>query len=410
LTIDINKKFEPLWLSPTRYFILTGGRGSSKSFTVSTFANLLTFGRNHSILFTRFTLTSAEISIIPEFVEKIELMGYESAFQVKQTEIINKKTKSDIIFRGIKTSQGTQTANLKSLTGLTTWICDEAEEVPDEQTFDDIDLSIRSKLQDNRVILILNPTHKEHWIYKRFFEPNQIEDGFNGVVGNVTYIHTTYLDNEKNLSKSFVDYCDELKLKNPNKYYHRILGGWLADVDGALWSYALMQRIRCDNPPDMKRIVIAIDPAVTATSESDETGIIVCGIDGNERGYLLEDISGRYTPGEWARHAIYAYNKWDADAIVGEVNQGGDLIKNNIKLIDNSIKFVEVRASKGKYTRAEPIAALYDEGRIFHVGHFSKLENQMTTWVPGDNSPDRIDAMVWGFTFLFLKKKGGGFA
>lgn len=203
------KKHKELWnklgSKKTRYFILTGGRGSGKSFEVGRFASLLSFEQNHKILFTRQTMTSAHLSIIPEFQEKIELLEVDKSFIINKSEIKNIKANSDIIFRGIKTSSGDQTANLKSLQGIDTWILDEAEELIDEQTFDKINLSIRSSKHHNRIILILNPATKEHWIYKRFFEDAGVQEGFNGVKDDVTYIHSTYLDNIENLSKSFLD-------------------------------------------------------------------------------------------------------------------------------------------------------------------------------------------------------------
>jgi len=133
--ITLNHKYQPLFQNETRYYIITGGRGSAKSFGVGTFASLLSFEANHKILFTRQTMTSAHLSIIPEFQEKIDLMEANDIFDVTKSEIINKKSKSEIIFRGLKTSSGDQTANLKSLQGVTTWILDEAEELTDEATF-----------------------------------------------------------------------------------------------------------------------------------------------------------------------------------------------------------------------------------------------------------------------------------
>ena len=165
-----NEKFKPLIKNTDcRYYILTGGRGSSKSFSVTSMATALTFERGHRILFTRYTMSSAHLSIIPEFIEKTSLMDVEHVFRINKADITNIFTGSDILFRGIKTSAGNQTANLKSLQGVTTWIMDEAEELIDEDIFDTIDLSVRQKDQQNRIILILNPTTKERWIYKRFF-------------------------------------------------------------------------------------------------------------------------------------------------------------------------------------------------------------------------------------------------
>ena len=234
--ITLNNKYKPLFENDTRYFIITGGRGSSKSFGVGTFTNLLSFEANHKILFTRQTMTSAHLSIIPEFQEKIDLMELNDAFEVNKTEIVNKISKSEIIFRGIKTSSGDQTANLKSLQGITTWILDEAEELTDEMQFDKINLSIRQKGKQNRVILILNPATKEHWIYKRFFEDRGIQEGFNGIKDDVTYIHTTYLDNVDNLDESFLKEVKRIEQTNPQKYKHQILGGWLNKAEGVIFS------------------------------------------------------------------------------------------------------------------------------------------------------------------------------
>jgi len=236
-----NEKFKPLIENTDcRYYILTGGRGSSKSFSVTSMATALTFERGHRILFTRYTMSSAHLSIIPEFIEKTSLMDVEHVFKINKADIKNIFTGSDILFRGIKTSAGNQTANLKSLQGVTTWIMDEAEELIDEDIFDTIDLSVRQKGQQNRIILILNPTTKEHWIYKRFFETNGVEGGFNGIKDDVCYIHTTYLDNIDNLSQSFIDHIERIKVDNPLKYEHKIMGGWMEKAEGVVfenWKY-----------------------------------------------------------------------------------------------------------------------------------------------------------------------------
>ncbi len=234
--ITLNSKYYPLFENDTRYFIITGGRGSSKSFGVGTFTNLLSFEQGHKILFTRQTMTSAHLSIIPEFQEKIDLMELNPLFEINKSEIKNLQSKSDIIFRGIRTSSGDQTANLKSLQGVTTWILDEAEELTDETTFDKINLSIRQKGKQNRVILILNPATKEHWIYKRFFEDRGVQEGFNGIKDDTTYIHTTYLDNIDNLDDSFINEVKRIELTNPEKYKHQILGGWLNKAEGVVYS------------------------------------------------------------------------------------------------------------------------------------------------------------------------------
>lgn len=211
-----------------RYTIVTGGRGSAKSFHVSMFLLNLTYQKGEVILFTRYTLVSAEISIIPEFRQKIDLLNAHNDFDIKSNEIVNKLTGSRILFKGIKTSSGNQTANLKSIQGLTCWVLDEAEEMVNESEFDKIDLSIRTKGKTNRVILVLNPSHVEHWIYKRFFKA--------GPVDYATYIHTTYKDNLDNLDESFVRTAERAKEKDIDKYKHTYLGEWGTVADSVFKS------------------------------------------------------------------------------------------------------------------------------------------------------------------------------
>ncbi len=244
--LELSNKYNGLF-SDSRYFVVTGGRGSGKSFSINSFLLALTYEFGHVILFTRYTLTSAHVSIIPEFIEKIDIIERHSDFHITKDEIINIKTGSKIIFKGIKTSSGQQTANLKSLAGVTTWVLDEAEELTDEETFDKIDFSIRNKIKDNRVILILNPATKEHFIYQKFFENKGIEAGTNIVKDDVTYIHTTYLDNIENLSKSFLDQIKDIKERRPEKYKHTILGGWLDKAEGVIYNNWRVGEFNNDN-------------------------------------------------------------------------------------------------------------------------------------------------------------------
>ena len=238
--IVVNEKFQPLYESDARYFIVTGGRGSGKSYGATLIETTNTFKAGYNCLYTRYTMTAAELSIIPEFKEKISLINCDRYFDIQKKDIINTITNSRVLFRGIKTSSGNQTANLKSLQGISTWVLDEAEEMVSEEDFDTIDLSIRSNLQQNRIVLIMNPATKEHWVYKRFFESMGVQEGFNGKVGNVQYIHTTYLDNIENLPQSFIDSVEQIRKTNPSKYKHKILGGWLDRAEGVVfdnWEY-----------------------------------------------------------------------------------------------------------------------------------------------------------------------------
>lgn len=233
--IDINRKYKALAEAFSRYFIITGGRGSGKSYAVTLILCLLLFEKGHKVLFTRYTMTAAKISIIPEFLEKIEQLELTEYFTITRDSIINIVTGNEIIFRGIKTSSGDQTANLKSLQGITTWVLDEAEELVDEEIFDKIDLSVRQKGIQNRVILIMNPATKAHWIYNRFFEEAAVQEGSNTTKGQTTYIHTTYLDNEENLDESFLKQVERIRTTRPEKYKHQILGGWLNKAEGVIF-------------------------------------------------------------------------------------------------------------------------------------------------------------------------------
>jgi PBSX family phage terminase large subunit len=381
-------RIEPL----TRYHLVTGGRGSGKSFSISLFLLNLTYESGHVILFTRWTMVSAFISIIPEFIEKIELLNKEEDFEITQNQIVNKLTGSKILFKGIRTSQGTATANLKSISGVTTWVLDEAEEQHDENTFDRIDLSIRSKDKPNRVILVMNPSYKSHWIYKRWIAKPKAD---------CTYIHTTYLHNRQNLSKSFLDAAERTKSENLHRYNHLFLGEWLDDAEGMLWNREIINRSRIQTAPELVRKIVAIDPAITANIGSDETGIVVLGKDERGRIYVLEDLSGKYSPNEWSSLASSAVIRHGADCIVAEKNQGGEMVEAVIRQNDNRTRVKLVTATKGKYVRAEPAYSLYEQSKVFHVGNFPILESQMITFDPDKGkSPDRVDALVWGITEL----------
>ena len=188
----------------------------------------------------------------------------------------------------------------------------------------------------------------------------------------------------------------------------------LDDVPGALWTRDILDVSRVMKAPaSLARVVVAVDPAVTANDESNETGIIAVGIDEDEQGYVLDDVSLRGSPAMWAEAAVRLYDKWGADRVVAETNQGGDMVEHTVRTAaaamaesgaraGRNVSFKQVRATRGKHTRAEPVSALYEQQRIHHVGVFAELEDQMCSWTPGDESPDRLDATVWGFTELMM--------
>jgi len=384
----------PAW----RYAFMTGGRGSGKSWHLAVFLLNLTYEPDHVILFTRWTMESAGASIIPEFVDKIERLGCGADFAITQKEIVNTKTGSRILFRGIKTSSGNQTAKLKSIQGVTTWVLDEAEELVDRRTFDTIDDSIRSQLQPNRVILSLNPSSVDHFLHELFVASRR---------SDTLYLHTTWEDNRENLSDSFLAKIEQTRTDNPARYAHVYGGQWRREVSGLLWTRAEIERARIvSRPDDLARVLVAIDPAVTANESSDETGIVVVGADRHRKGYVLEDLSGRYSPNEWATVALDAARRWKG-SIVAEVNQGGDMVAAVIRSLGDrahGVRIIDVRASRGKLARAEPVYSLYQEGRVYHCGTFPLLESQMAGFNPESSltSPDRVDALVWGMSALLL--------
>lgn len=217
-------------------------------------------------------------------------------------------------------------------------------------------------------------------------------------------------ENEANLAAAYISQIKKQFLETTlgaQELYAEVL----SEEAGALWSRENIRYKECpvadNNQIKLERIVIAIDPATTHHDDSDETGIIVAGIDAEKRAYILEDLSGKYSPYEWGQRVTDAYWRYQADRVVAEVNKGGDLVEQVIRSVDKTISYKSVRATRGKYTRAEPIAALYEQQKVFHVRPFSKLETQMCGFVPGvtSKSPDRMDALVWAVTELLLQSE-----
>ena len=218
--------------------------------------------------------------------------------------------------------------------------------------------------------------------------------------GTVKVIRGSTFDNAANLAPSALV---ELQARYNGTRLGRqeLYGEILDDVEGALWTRGVIDRNRLESAPALARIAVSIDPAVTNTKDSDETGIIVVGSDAAGNGYVLADYSFKGSPNDWAQKAVAVFREHKADSILVEVNQGGDMVTAVLRQVDMSLPIQEVRAHVGKKLRAEPVAAMYEQGRIKHVGEFDKLEEQMTSWTPDSaDSPDRLDAMVQGFSHL----------
>jgi phage terminase large subunit-like protein len=189
-----------------------------------------------------------------------------------------------------------------------------------------------------------------------------------------------------------------------------LMGELLEDAEGALWQRDQLDACRVHTLPEMRRIVVAVDPAGGSSKRSDETGIVACGVALDGRGYVLADASGRYTPDGWARAAVNLYRSLKADRIVAEQNYGGAMVEATIRAVDGAVPVKMVVASRGKQLRAEPVSALYEQRRVSHIGNLPELEDQMCGWNPAENgpSPDRVDALVWALTELMVEEQPRG--
>ena len=227
---------------------------------------------------------------------------------------------------------------------------------------------------------------------------------------DVVVTRGTTFENSGNLAPAFLDQIVK-QFEGTRLGAQELYAELLTEQQGALWRRDL---IRYQEPPyeecglpKLARIVVAIDPATTHHEESDETGIVIAGLSGDKCAYVLEDLSGRLSPGDWGQRVVEAYWRLKADRVVAETNKGGDLVERILRSLDPTIPYKAVRATRGKFTRAEPIAALYEQNRVFHARPLSLLETQLCSFVPGisSKSPDRLDAMVWALTDLLLESE-----
>ena len=224
-----------------------------------------------------------------------------------------------------------------------------------------------------------------------------------GQEGKVVVTRGKTMDNRAHLAASFLERIQK-RYAGTRLGRQELEAEILGDLPGALWRQSVLDAYRVDKAPQLGRTLVSIDPAVTNTGDSDEHGIIVVGVCGQE-GYVIEDASLSGSPSDWAQAAIAKARRYGADGVVVEVNNGGDMVAHTLRAYAPNLNVIEVRASRGKHVRAEPIAALYEQGRIRHVGQFPELEAQMTQMTnegyQGEGSPDRVDALVWACTELF---------
>jgi predicted phage terminase large subunit-like protein len=243
--------------------------------------------------------------------------------------------------------------------------------------------------------IVVTTTPKNTKLVRMLVQRAKEQDGSFVMTTGATY------DNAANLSETALI---ELRARYEGTRIGRqeLYGELLDDIEGALWTQTQLDEHRINEQPErLTRVVVAVDPATTNNEDSDETGIIVAGRTTDGQGYLVADYTIKASPLDWAKRVVEAFDQHNADAIVVEVNNGGDMIPTLLRQVRPGLPIKQVRATRGKQLRAEPIAALYEQGRIHHVGHHDRLEEQMTTWTPNEpKSPDRLDAMVWAFTEL----------
>jgi len=255
----------------------------------------------------------------------------------------------------------------------------------------------------NRCYYDENTPHKQHWSHRLFIEkvdpvertPLADPDSYAAMLMNPA-------DNIDNIDPKFMKILNGLSKRKRDRF---LLGLWQDDDDRALWKYDDI--MRTVETFDYDRIVVGVDPAKYDDKESDETGIVVAGKLGNQF-HVLEDLSGKYTPKGWANAAVNAYFRWHADRIIGEQNNGGQMVENTIRQVNESVSYKQVTATRGKVKRFEPIAALYEQHRGYHHESFHELEDQMTTPLEELEHDDRIDACCWAATELMLGEEGHG--
>ena len=376
-----------------RYRVAYGGRSSGKSWTAAQGLIVRSMQKKIRILCCREIQKSIKESVKKTLESTIERMGLAGAFTFKQDSIVCCNG-SEFIFQGLHAN----VQQIKSLENISIAYVEEAETVT-EESWQVLIPTIRAV--NSEIWVCFNPKDATDATYQRFV----VNPPSDCISMKINYTDNPFCPEVMKAE------AEDLKRKNPGLYRHIWLGECRQANENALWKARTMidpYRVNVrDCPSDMRRIVVGVDPAVTNTATSDETGIVCVGCaknahTGEMEYYVLDDWSMKGSPNEWAKRAIDLYSEYDADRIVVEVNNGGDLVESLMRRIDSGISLSSVRATRGKILRAEPIAALYERGLVHHVGTFPLLEDEMCNFcgTDGESSPDRLDALVWALTEL----------
>jgi predicted phage terminase large subunit-like protein len=270
----------------------------------------------------------------------------------------------------------------------------------DEMAWEEVGQPMLIDNDGDAVLIYTPPSHRSRSMSKardktymaKLFKKAQAD-----TTGRWKAFHFTSFDNPF-ISRTAIDeICKDMTSVS---YKQEIMAEDIEDIPGALWKRKWFDEFRKDEIPELAKIVVAIDPATTSKATSDEVGIVCAGIGIDGRYYVLADRSGIMSPDAWGNRAINLYKEFNADRIIAEVNNGGDLVETVLRTIEPHISYTAVVASRGKITRAEPVAAMYEQGKVSHIGNFEELETQCSEYIPGDKSPDRMDALVWAITYL----------
>ena len=388
IDVQISEAFSDLF-RPARYKAFFGGRGSAKSHSFAK-ALLLEGGQTRlRILCAREIQRSIKDSVKALLDDQVEQLGMSSFYESTRDEIRGQNG-TMIIFSGLGHLSVDQ---IKSYEGIDRCWVEEAQTIS-ERSLEILIPTIRS--HGSELWFSWNPRHQSDPVDQRF---RGLNPPTNTITKQVNYTNNPFFPDVLEQERQY-DYQH-----SPDRYSHIWLGDYEPQAVGAIWTRQLLHDNRVGEMPEMERILVAVDHAVSSEPGSNEHGIIVVGKGADGRGYVLDDLTIAGSPHQWATRVLAAYDKWEADAIVIERNQGGDLVKTTLESVRKPIPVIEVTASRGKHVRAEPISSLYALGRVGHVGSYPELEAQMCLMTAGgyegEGSPDRVDAMVWGMTELF---------
>lgn len=397
----VQEKALRLLTGPSRYVLLFGGSRSGKTFFL-VYAILVralrAAGSRHAIL--RLHGNSVRQSVLLDTLPKVAKLAFPGLKfkESRQDQFVRLPNHSEIWFAGVDGEERVDKILGKE---FATIYFNECSEIGYEAVNTVLTRLAQRTALRNRAYFDCNPAGKSHWSYKLFVEKR---DPVSGLAlpfpQNYASMQLNPAENRENLPEGYLE--ETLAGLSERQRLRFLEGRWLDDFAGALWTQEMIERDRVEAPPEeFERIIIGVDPAVSSGRDADETGIVTVARGRNRHFYVLSDASMTGRPTEWAGRAVAEYHRFHADRIAGEVNNGGDLIETVLRSIDADVSFRAVRAMRGKIERAEPVAALYEQRRVHHLGRFPELEEQMTTFRPeSGDSPDRLDALVWAVTML----------